>query len=132
MPKKINVIYVDDETDLLKLVKIFLEKNDDISVRTISSIKEALELLKKEYLLIDVIISDYQMPGMGIIKFLEHIRNFKIPLIIFTGKSREEITIEAIDNETIFYFQKGGDPISQYSKLADKIRQAANTKNLNP
>lgn len=132
MSKKINVIYVDDELNLLQLVKIFLERNEDISVKTINTIGEAIEFIKKEYSSIDVIISDYQMPGMSMAEFLEHIKDFKIPFIIFTGRSKEEIASEVINNETVCYFQKGGIPIKEiYVKLINKIRQVAK-KRLNP
>ncbi|MDD5639351.1 MAG: response regulator [Candidatus Pacebacteria bacterium] len=127
MSKKINVIYVDDERNLLELVKIFLERNEDISVEALGSIKQAIEFINEKHPSIDVIISDYQMPGMSITEFLENIKDFKIPFIIFTGRNREEIVFE-IDDKTIFYLQKGGIPIAQlYVNLADKIRQIAQT-----
>lgn len=49
-----------------------------------------------------------------------------IPYIIFTGKGREEVVIEAINLGADFYMQKGGDPRSQFAELEHKLRHAVN------
>lgn len=35
--------------------------------------------------------------------------NENIPFIVFTGRGREEVVIEALNNGADFYLQKGGD-----------------------
>jgi PAS domain S-box-containing protein len=64
------------------------------------------------------------------IQFLKQVRrDFEdIPFILFTGKGREEVVIEAINNGADFYLQKGGDPRAQFSELSHKIRQAFRRK----
>ncbi|MCA1917573.1 PAS domain S-box protein, partial [Methanospirillum hungatei] len=47
-----------------------------------------------------------------------------IPFILFTGRGREEVVIEALNNGADFYLQKGGDPKAQFAELGHKIRQA--------
>ena len=124
MAMPIRVLYVDDEPDLLEICKIFLEGSGDFSVATIESALAALELLKTE--IFDAIISDYQMPGMDGIQFLVEVRkNFgKIPFVLFTGRGREEIVIQAINSGADFYLQKGGEPGAQFAELSNKIRYA--------
>jgi DNA-binding NarL/FixJ family response regulator len=51
-----------------------------------------------------------------------------VPFIIFTGKGREEVVIEALNSGADFYIQKGGDPKAQFAELAHKIRQAVQIK----
>ena len=64
-----HVVYVDDEPDLLLLAKAFLEENEEFIV---DIFKSAEEMLKSETnSIIDVIISDYQMPGTNGIEFLK-------------------------------------------------------------
>ncbi len=114
----ISLLYVDDEPDLLDLCKLFLEREGEFSVATVTSAREGLQILAKG--MTDAIVSDYQMPGMDGIEFLKKVRmdNKDIPFILFTGKGREEVVIEAIENGADFYLQKGGDPRSQFSELS--------------
>jgi PAS domain S-box-containing protein len=119
-----SLLYVDDEPSLLELAKIFLERTDSFSVTTKESAKEGLEALKNSTF--DAIISDYAMPGMDGIEFLKTVRteNPNLPFLLFTGKGREEIAIEAIDNGADFYIQKGGQPKAQFAELAHKVGMA--------
>ncbi len=121
---KISVLYVDDEEGLLALGKIYLERIGLFEIDPILSAPEALDKLSlKEY---DAIISDYQMPGMNGLEFLQQVRKRfgSVPFILFTGRGREEIIIKAIENGVDFYIQKGGDPRSQFAELSHKLKIA--------
>jgi len=119
-----TVLYVDDEPGLLEIGKLFLEDNGQFSVDVITSAPEALARMNaKTY---DAIISDYQMAGMDGIEFLKKVRTSgnTIPFILFTGRGREEIVIQALNEGADFYLQKGGDPTSQFIELSNKIQYA--------
>ncbi len=120
----VSILYVDDEEMLLELAKEYLERMDTFSVRMAASVSDALPLLAATPF--DVIVSDYQMPGTNGIEFLTLVKNRypDIPFILFTGRGREEIVIQAINNGAAFYIQKGGDPKAQFTELAHKIRKA--------
>jgi PAS domain S-box-containing protein len=119
----ITVLYVDDEPGLLELGKTFLEQNDSFRVTTAESGESALTLLKDT--VFDAIVSDFQMPVMNGISLLREIRSGSdIPFILFTGKGREEVVIDAINSGADFYLQKGGDPAAQFAELGHKIMQA--------
>ena len=124
MTDQISVLYVDDEPDLLDLGKIFLERTGDFRVTIATGVNEALSAMEGSEF--ETIISDYQMPGMDGIGFLKHLRSHgnKTPFILFTGRGREEVAIEALNNGADFYLQKGGDPKAQFAELAHKVRQA--------
>jgi CheY-like chemotaxis protein len=119
-----RVLYVDDEPGLLEIGKFFLEMGGQFSVDIITSAPAALTLLRSQ--IYDAIISDYEMPRMDGIEFLKEVRsNFgEVPVLLFTGKGREEIVIQAIDNGVDFYVQKGGEPRSQFADLGQKVRVA--------
>ncbi len=120
----LKILYVDDEKTLLEIVKIFLERTNEFSVDTCLSAKTALQIL--ETTRFDAIISDYQMPEMDGIEFLIQVRSrFKdLPFILFTGRGREEVVINAINNGADFYLQKGGDLKAQFAELIHKIKMS--------
>jgi len=124
MAKNIQVLYVDDESALLELCKVFLECLGEFTVTTAQSAPEALRILELKRF--DAIVSDYQMPEMNGIEFLKVVRarGDKTPVVIFTGKGREDVVIEALNSGADFYIQKGGEPKSQFAELAHKIRRA--------
>ena len=123
-----SLLYVDDEPDLLEIGRLFLEDTGEFEVSTVESGQEALAHLGRVNF--DAIVSDYQMPGMTGIELLKSVRKSSndIPFILFTGRGREEVVIEAINNGADFYLQKGGDPKSQFAELAHKLRQAIGRK----
>ena len=119
-----SLIYVDDEEVLLDLGRIYLENGGVFSVETAESAHKGLVHLATHP--VDLIISDYQMPDVDGLAFLKIVREkyFEIPFILFTGRGREEVIIEAINNGADFYLQKGGDPKAQFAELKHKTRIA--------
>jgi PAS domain S-box-containing protein len=128
MSGRIHVLYVDDEPDLLEIGKLFLEQSGEFTVEIRTSAQDGISRLKDRAF--DAIISDYQMPEMNGIEFLRSARSSgnAIPFILFTGRGREEVVIEAINNGADFYIQKGGDIKAQFAELAHKIRQAVSRR----
>ena len=123
-----SVLYVDDEPALLDIGKIFLEASGEFTVTTICSAKRALtEMAKQSF---DAVVSDYQMPEMNGLTFLEKIRaaGNPVPFIIFTGHDREELIIEAINAGADFYLQKGDASKAQFAELARRIKMAIEFK----
>jgi len=107
-----HILCVDDEVFLLDLCKLFLEKGGELQIDTASSAAEGLNKLKE--LLYDAIISDYEMPGMNGVEFLKTVRasGNMIPFIIFTGRGREEVVIEALNPR--FFMQSGKNRQKQF------------------
>ncbi|MGD0817496.1 MAG: GAF domain-containing protein [Methanomassiliicoccales archaeon] len=112
---------VDDESDIGFLTKEFLGTSGYLKVDITGSVAEARgAIAHRRY---DVIVSDYQMPGEDGIQFLKSLRasGDMTPFILFTGKGREDVVIEAINNGADAYLQKGGDPISLYAELEHRV-----------
>ncbi|TAJ45491.1 PAS domain S-box protein [Methanofollis fontis] len=121
---QISVLYVDDEPSLLEIGKLFLERKGNIAVTPAPSAEDALSILDTGTF--DGVVSDYQMPGMDGIDLLREVRKLygPLPFIIFTGKGREEVVIEALNSGADYYLQKGGAPKPQFAELENIIRHA--------
>jgi PAS domain S-box-containing protein len=117
----VHVLYVDDEECLLDICQMFLLQMGNISVDIAQSVDAGLDLISQnEY---DAIISDYEMPVKNGIDFLKTLRSRgnRTPFIVFTGRGREEIVIEAFNSGADFYLQKGGEMKSQFAELIHKV-----------
>ena len=87
-------MHVDDEAGFLKVSKQILELNGPFQVDSASSVKEALRE-----------------------------KGNKIPFILFTGKGREDVAIEALIIGADRYLNKIGKPETAYGELAHSIFQ---------
>jgi DNA-binding response OmpR family regulator len=121
----LDVLLVEDEPALRDIGKFYLEQREDFKVETAEDGDIALKkILSRPF---HVIISDYDMPNMNGIELLRSVKYHlpKQPFIVFTGKGREEVVIDALNLGADFYLQKGGDIKSQYAELAHKCRRAS-------
>ena len=101
---------------------MFLEKGRGIRVTTDNSGEQALELLGNHKF--DAIISDYAMPGMNGIEFMKRVKAMgdDTPFIIFTGKGRQDVVIDALNFGADLYLEKSSDPRTQFSDMMQKVR----------
>lgn len=119
----IKVLHVDDnKTDLL-IVKLKLEKlSNEIDFVPIDSAPKALEVVMKDRF--DCVISDYQMPEMNGLQFLQKLRstNYTAPFIFLTGQGSEEIAAQALRAGADDYFTKG-EGLAHYERLLHNINR---------
>jgi PAS domain S-box-containing protein len=123
MSGSIRILHVDDEPDFVDLTATYLQREDDrIIAETATSAANGLDHLTDRT---DCVISDYDMPGMNGIEFLETVREQypDLPFILYTGKGSEEIASEAISAGVTDYLQKGHGT-EQYELLANRLTNA--------
>jgi PAS domain S-box-containing protein len=126
--RPLEVLVVDDEPAILDISKEFLEGFHGMKVTAAPGGPEAIKVLMDGRF--DAVVSDYQMPVMDGLLLLKEIRakDNDIPFILFTGRGREEVAMEALNNGADFYVQKGGDARAQYTELAHKVRKAVSER----
>jgi len=107
--KDANILWVDDEIDLLKIHILFLEEKG-YNVVTSNNGLEAIELVKLQNF--DVIFLDENMPGMNGLEVLSKIKelNPNIPIVMVTKNEEEDIMDEAIGSKIADYLIKPVNP----------------------
>jgi two-component system NtrC family sensor kinase len=104
MNDMVKILCVDDERNVLRaLERIFLD--DDYEIITGSSGEEGLSLLQ-EFPDIQVVISDYRMPGMNGVEFLKEVftRRPDTIRIVLSGYADTAAVVAAINEGQIYKF----------------------------
>ena len=99
-----TIVIVDDEEMVLKSLNSFLSLETNYNVITFISPQDALAFVKDND--VDLVVSDYLMPDMDGLTFLELVKNEKpeVPRIILTGYADKENAIKAINDVGLFQY----------------------------
>src|SRR5215207_8829182 len=100
-----TVLHVDDEPSVGLIVQDTLERAGHRPIGA-QSVPEALQVLAQEE--VDLIISDYRMPGLTGLEFLSLLarEGYDIPLIMLTGYASIEHAVASIKAGAIDYITK--------------------------
>ncbi|MCF8380802.1 MAG: PglZ domain-containing protein [Bacteroidales bacterium] len=124
MKKKISILWVDDEIDLLTAYLLFLEEKGYL-LTTTNNGEDAIQMVKdNDY---DLIFLDENMPGLSGIETLEKIKELKsfIPVVMITKSEEEEIMELAIGSKIADYLIKPVNPnqiLLSIKKNTDTLR----------
>jgi PAS domain S-box-containing protein len=126
----ISLLCVDDDVNVLDVLKTYFESRPDFSVFCVTTPSEALGLVSQYQF--DAIISDYAMPEMDGIELLKEIRaqNDQALFIIFTGRHLAQVAIETLNNGGNYYVQKGTDVVSDIRKVENFIRTSIHNRRM--
>lgn len=120
---KVQILWADDEIDLLKPHIMFLE-NKGYRVTTATNGRDALDLVKSQEF--DIVFLDENMPGLNGLETLIQIKNIRsaVPVVMITKNEAEEIMEEAIGSKIADYLIKPVNPnqilLSLKKNLEDK------------
>ncbi|MBB6327305.1 CheY-like chemotaxis protein [Algoriphagus iocasae] len=109
MSQKFNILWADDEIDLLKPHILFLEQKG-YQITTVNSGVDAIEEVEAQNF--DVIFLDEMMPGMTGLETLQQIKILKpqIPVVMITKSEEEHIMNDAIGGKIADYLIKPLNP----------------------
>jgi DNA-binding response OmpR family regulator/Flp pilus assembly protein TadD len=119
----LSVLLIDDESSLLEIIKLVSEQSNEMTVQTVLSAQEGLNVLQGKTF--DAIIVDYDMPDINGIEFLKILRSKgnATPIIIFTAVGHEHAAIDALNNGANFFLKKGESPRMQFRELVTVVKQ---------
>lgn len=94
--KQETLLIVDDEQDMLQLLKRSLEPDLNCAVRTAPSGQDALQILEREP--VDLALLDIKMPGMNGMELLDRIRSShpRLTVVMMTAHGCIETAVKAI------------------------------------
>ena len=110
MTENAIVYIVDDETMVTQSIKSFLDLETDLRVVPFQSAHEALQSVYREPP--DFVISDFLMPGMDGLEFLQEMRRIlpDVPRVLLTGYADKENAIKGINSVGLYqYIEKPWD-----------------------
>ncbi|HVX14402.1 MAG TPA: response regulator [Pirellulales bacterium] len=117
MARKLNLLVVDDDPDMVRLLTRVIERNlgDKLSVHGLSDSAEALAWLEQNCC--DILVSDIDMPGIDglqMLRYAKH-RNAWTQVIFITAHTTWDRLTEAVEFGASDYLLK---PIDQDDLIA--------------
>jgi DNA-binding NtrC family response regulator len=134
-----TVMIVDDEQMVLTSLATYLELETEYRIVTFTGGEQAIAFLEGNT--VDLVISDFLMPGMDGLQFLTRARELapEVPRVMLTGYADKENAIKAINQVGLFHYiekpwnndellhiiQNGLEKRRLLLELSDKIDQVA-------
>lgn len=116
-----NILIADDEREIVRLLKVYIEANDN-KVFEANDGETALEILKKEA--IDLAIVDIMMPKVNGYEVIKHIRKGNyIPILVISAKVELSDRVFGIDLGADDYITKPFEPLEVAAKVRAHLRR---------
>lgn len=102
--QKASVLIVDDEEMVITSVRAYLEIETEFEVHGYTSPEQAVKHLEKD--LVDIAVSDYLMPRMSGIQFLNRARELQpeASRVLLTGHADKQSAIQAINQVGLYQY----------------------------
>jgi DNA-binding NtrC family response regulator len=99
-----RIMIVDDEPNILKTLNRVLRKNKEWDVETYENVDHALR--RAQTMTFDLVISDYKMPRMDGVEFLNEVKRLQPEAmrVILSGFTELQLLLDAINEAEIFRY----------------------------
>jgi len=123
--KDFSILVIDDEPTQITSIKSYLLRRN-YNVLTANSGEEGLSLLNNGY--IDLVLTDYRMPGISGLEVVRKIKNFnpELPVVVITAFSDTEDAVRVMKEGAFDYLSK---PID-LDELDIIVKKVVDRKNL--
>lgn len=117
-----NILIADDEKEIIRLLKIYLE-SDAIKVFEANDGRQALDILEKEE--IDLALVDIMMPKIDGYQVIKHIRQKAkyIPVMVISAKVNLSDRVLGMDIGADDYITKPFEPLEVSAKVKAQLRR---------
>lgn len=114
-----SILYIDDDSGLCRLLQKRLARVA-YSVAVAQDGQAGLEIFADGAY--DVVITDYNMPGIDGLEVLRHLKD-KVPVVILTGQGDEKVAVTAMKLGAADYLAKdiGGEYIELLPSIVDRV-----------
>ena len=117
-----NILIADDEKEIVRLLRMYIEANDNI-VFEANDGQEALRILDKEN--IDLAIVDIMMPKKNGYEIIKEIRKERyIPILVISAKVELSDRVFGMDLGADDYITKPFEPLEVAAKVRAHLRRA--------
>ena len=122
---KRQILIVDDEMDMLQLLKRSLEPDLNCKVETALSGEQALQLLERK--IFDLVLADIKMPGMDGLELLELIKreNPDLTVVMMTGHGDIDMAVEAMKSGAYDFITKPFDHDALVLRLEKALERSS-------
>ena len=99
-----RIMIVDDELNILNSLNRVLKRKKEWEIETYENVADALK--RVQTMTFELVISDYKMPGMDGVEFLNEVKTFQPDAmrVILSGFTEMEALLDAINRAEIFRY----------------------------
>ena len=116
-----HILFVDDEKDIFEVFEAIISDEIDCEFTYFSSAAPAVEYLENPTKSIDLIASDYSLPGLNGVEFFKQVKHLKLPFMLVTGHDRGSPLFDSIrDEESVGILSKPVD-IEPLIQMIEKL-----------
>ncbi|WP_456278476.1 response regulator transcription factor [Bacillus sp. AK128] len=125
MEQLLNILVVDDEERIRRLLKMYLEREGYQTEEAEDGIEALEKAMNKDY---DLILLDVMMPGKDGIEVCKELREFKAtPIIMLTAKGEEINRVQGFEVGTDDYIVKPFSPREVVLRVKALLRRSSQT-----